>query len=220
MKKIILIIIMSIFMLVGFSQRLLKSYDSEDIKLDVFTTKIRSGPFFEVDVIRINFINKSNSVIRIIWDECAITDKNGNVSSIIYEGFPYKEINNPQVPAVILPFNQMSRIIIPKTHVYFYEGVSSGWRVNSITQGVLTKQLLITYEIRDQKKNIILDLFLNRGDLENEEYLERQFEVEQLKRVNERNQEKTDVPPASVWLFLGTTVFVVIALLINEFLEF
>lgn len=67
--------------------------------------------------------NKTNSSIRIIWDEAAFVDETGNSTRVLNGEMSYANRNNPIPPSVIVRKGSFSNIIVPSDNLYFSSGV-------------------------------------------------------------------------------------------------
>ncbi|RLI46562.1 hypothetical protein DRO69_02755 [Candidatus Bathyarchaeota archaeon] len=76
--------------------------------------------------------NKTNHSIKIVWDEAAYVDENGESHRVIHSGVKYIDRNNPQPPSVVVRGGTISDIIIPSDKIYYVSGQYGGWRKNPL----------------------------------------------------------------------------------------
>ena len=94
-----------------------------------------SGIFY-VTQSRINFAftNKTDHSIKIIWDEAAFIDLDGQSGRVSHEGVKYADRNASQPPSVIPAHGTLTDFVLPTDRVYYREGyysqylsIPSGW---------------------------------------------------------------------------------------------
>lgn len=68
--------------------------------------------------------NKTDHSIRIIWDEAAYVDENGESHRVMHSGIRYIERDSPQSPSVVVRKGKLTDVLIPID--YIISG-SSGW---------------------------------------------------------------------------------------------
>ncbi|BBE30581.1 hypothetical protein OSSY52_07220 [Tepiditoga spiralis] len=145
---------------------LLKTFENNDIKLKIYIDNVKNG-IFNQTVLRLKILNLTNSVLKIVWDECTFTDNYNNNVVLIHENQKYISSDLHQIPSVILPNDTFNEIAVPKSHIYYYTnlstnkynnlfGLGSGWKIKSINSNIKNRKLLFTYMINDIKKNIII----------------------------------------------------------------
>ena len=156
--------------------------ENEDLKIT-----LSSRMHFQkvpIPIIKINIENKSNSAIKVIWDETVLTDNNNSESGVIHEGVKYINKNESQVPSIILPSKTFEDSIIPKTHIRYNEsGYYEGWQIDPYDERIGERTLYLTYEINGERKSIMHNFELYYED--NNENLEE-------KTVEETDSEETE----------------------------
>lgn len=106
--------------------------------------------FFEIK-------NKTNSSIKIIWDEAAFVDDKGNTSRVMHNGVKYIDKNNALPPSVIVRKGSISEIVVPTDKIYY----SSGWYEAPIFKNSFTNEQeadLFAKEIVGKTIQILLPL--------------------------------------------------------------
>ncbi len=114
----------------------------------------------------INFflVNKSNEVVRIIWDESSFIEGTGQSSKVFHNGVTIKDRSQSLPPSVVPPGANLSESIVPNDRVSFGQ---SGWDYTPIcgTKSVWDHSLkdddcigktfgvFLTYQVGDKKKN-------------------------------------------------------------------
>ena len=97
--------------------------------------------------ITIGIRNKTDKVVKILWDETLFTDNAGEPSGVIHSGVKYANMDRIQVPSVIPPNGTLNDIIVPKSHIFY----SDGWNTISISKTPSERYFLISYEINNKK---------------------------------------------------------------------
>ena len=75
--------------------------------------------------------NKTESGIKLNWDEISFISPTGTASRVIHSGIRLIDKNNPQAPTVIPPNSKISDIVIPSENIK-YEG---GWKEGRLFEG-------------------------------------------------------------------------------------
>ncbi len=77
----------------------------------------------------VNFkaLNKSNDVLKIIWDDVAIV-QSGKAKKVMHAGVKYTDRNSSQPASAIPPGASIEDLIMPTDNVYFSSGAYGGWR--------------------------------------------------------------------------------------------
>jgi hypothetical protein len=73
--------------------------------------------------------NKTDYSIRIIWDEAAYVDENGQSHRVMHSGVRYIERDNPKPPSVVVRKGKLTDVIFPTDYVV---SGSSGWEETPI----------------------------------------------------------------------------------------
>jgi len=88
-------------------------YEDEMIKILWLPTSKKIGFFIE---------NKTDHSIRLIWDEAAYVDTDGETHKVIHAGVRYINRDAPQAPSVIVRHGILSDIIYPSDYIYYADG--------------------------------------------------------------------------------------------------
>ncbi|WP_183567399.1 hypothetical protein [Mucilaginibacter sp. SP1R1] len=72
--------------------------------------------------------NFSNQTIRLLWDEAAYIDKDGNTHKVFHKGVKFMDRENAQPATGIIKGAKLSDLIAPTDYVYYSEGSYGGWR--------------------------------------------------------------------------------------------
>ena len=115
----------------------------DDIYKDSFVTanKILESYTFEDDYINISWsfdyseldfelTNKTNKTIKVIWDDAAYVDENGNSSNIMHNGVKYTDRNESQKASVIIKKGKLNDAILPTSKAYYMPSTqysAGGW---------------------------------------------------------------------------------------------
>lgn len=111
--------------------------------------------------------NKSNSAIKIIWNESVLVLPNGSSERIINSGVRLIDRDKPIADSVIAPSSQISDSIVPISKIQWNGGsweylplcgvlVTEGGRLVEKDEDCLDKEfrLLLTYEIGGKKRSL------------------------------------------------------------------
>jgi len=81
--------------------------------------------------------NKTDEILKIIWDEVVLIDTLGQSSGVIHEGVKYIDKDKSQVPTVILKRAKITESIIPAKNISFSNyDKSSAWEISNIVSGM------------------------------------------------------------------------------------
>jgi len=95
-------------------------YVFEDEMIKVFWLPTSSGISFRMT-------NKTDHSIRIIWDEAAYVDENGESHRVMHGGIKYTEKEAPQPPSVVVRKGTLADVIFPTDYVSYSSGRYGGW---------------------------------------------------------------------------------------------
>jgi len=75
---------------------------------------------------KIGFIlqNKTEHPVRIIWDEAAYVDENGETHRVMHSGVKYINRDQSQPPSVVVQNGKLSEVIIPTDYISYVSGWS------------------------------------------------------------------------------------------------
>jgi hypothetical protein len=79
--------------------------------------------------------NKTDSTIRIPWDNSAYMDENGNSHRVIHSGIKFNNRSNPQPPSVIIRKGRLEDFVFPADYLQFISGdenTASYWIQNPL----------------------------------------------------------------------------------------
>ena len=82
---------------------------------------------------RINFeiTNKTDHSLKIIWNEAAFIDVNGQSDRVAHSGVKYADVSGPQPPSVVPRQTSLSDFALPSDRIYYRSGPSyegGGWK--------------------------------------------------------------------------------------------
>jgi hypothetical protein len=72
------------------------------------------------DQLEFDLLNKSDSPVKILWDDAAYVDITGHSRRVIHSGVKLMERNSPQTPSVIPGKGRLNDIVYPSDHVSYY----------------------------------------------------------------------------------------------------
>jgi len=72
-------------------------------------------------------LNKSESPMKILWDEAAFVDITGQSKRVIHNGVKLTDRNSPQTPSVITSQGKLNDMVYPSDNVSFSSGQYGGW---------------------------------------------------------------------------------------------
>ncbi|MBI1925286.1 hypothetical protein HYR99_13675 [Candidatus Poribacteria bacterium] len=93
----------------------------EDESLTVDTT-------LRAQYIAISLLNKTDKVVKVIWDECAYIGFNGQTHMVFHSGVKLDEREKPKVPSLIAPHGNFDEILIPVDMVAYDNRLGLGWK--------------------------------------------------------------------------------------------
>ena len=150
MKKLITIVVLLLVSLAFAAPRIISgnTIENEDLRIDI---SVRHE-FLNGYVLYLTVINKTSEPIKIIWDESIFTDNSGNDEHLVRSTIRAMNIGKSTPPSVIVPNGTFTDWFVPETHLNYYGTL--GWVVTSISNEPNERNLLITYELENQKKYI------------------------------------------------------------------
>jgi hypothetical protein len=106
--------------------------------------------FFEDQAIRMSFLlsdkqigmvlqNKTQSPIKIDWNNISYVDTSGLAHGVIHTGVRYIERDRPQVPSVIPPAAMIEDAIVPSDHISYTSGTSGGWSSRPLFPSIISE---------------------------------------------------------------------------------
>ena len=85
---------------------------------------------FTPSQISFDLLNKTDHSIKIIWDEAAYLDANGQSHRVMHGGIKYTDKEKPQPPSVVVRGGRVHDIIVPTSYVNYESkeyGYGSAW---------------------------------------------------------------------------------------------
>lgn len=146
--------------------------ENSDIRIEYVPDIADAGTSF-------NFINKTNSLIKIIWDEVVLVDHLGSSRAVFHSGVKISDRASPKTPSLIIPNGSLSDDIISIDSPEFYSGLAgSGWIYEPLcgVKIITTHELddssckgkiftyFITYELNNIKKNVTVKFKYIKGE--------------------------------------------------------
>ena len=100
----------------------------------VYEDGLFSGIFY-ASASRINFAltNKTEHSIKLVWDEAAFIEVDGQAGRIAHEGVKYADRNASQPPSIVPAGRSLSDFVLPTNRIYYRKGYYS--RYSSIPGG-------------------------------------------------------------------------------------
>lgn len=89
----------------------------------------------EVQYLRFNITNKTNSSFKILWDDMSYIDHLNASKRIIHSDVKFIEKNNPQTPTIVAKKSSFENLIIPSDNVYFLTGGYGKWQERALFVG-------------------------------------------------------------------------------------
>jgi hypothetical protein len=72
------------------------------------------------DRLGFDLLNKSDSLVKILWDDATYVDITGQRRRVIHSGVKLADRNSPQAPSVIPTKGRLNDIVYPSDHVSYY----------------------------------------------------------------------------------------------------
>ena len=72
------------------------------------------------DQLGFDLLNKSDSPMKILWDDAAYVDITGQNRRVIHSGVTLMDRNSPQAPSVIPSKGRLNDIVYPSDHISYY----------------------------------------------------------------------------------------------------
>ena len=94
------------------ANNILESYNFEDDYINISWS-------FDYSEFDFQLINKTNKTIKVIWDDAAYVDENGNSSNIMHNGVKYTDRNESQKASVIVKKGKLNDAILPTSKAYY-----------------------------------------------------------------------------------------------------
>lgn len=113
---------------------------------------------FSITPREIGFVltNRSQSLIRLIWDESVFIDRNARTHKVTHAGIRFIERDRSMPPTPIPPGARLEDLFFPVTYVYYVSGRYGGWNQLPLYKDddpvPFTLGIFMTLEIGAQKK--------------------------------------------------------------------
>jgi len=102
-------------------------------KIDTVTDNPKYNYFFEDSLVKILWLadsrqitfsieNKTDYIIKILWDDAAYVDENNHSHRVIHSGIKFNDRANPQPPSVIAPKGIIDDFVFPADYIQFIPG--------------------------------------------------------------------------------------------------
>lgn len=89
----------------------------------------------EVQYLRFNITNKTNSSFKILWDDMSYIDHLNASKRIIHSDVKFIEKNNPQTPTIVAKKSSFENLIIPSDNIYYLTGGYGKWQERALFVG-------------------------------------------------------------------------------------
>ena len=123
--------------------------------------------FGNSEIFSFNLKNVSQYTQKLLWDDAAFVDINGNTSKIIHSGIKYSQKEAPQTPSTIIKGASLNDIACPTSNVFYSDNVlysddGTGWRIRSMYPNEISKatykvQLMLPIQIKDVSNEYIFE---------------------------------------------------------------
>lgn len=100
-------------------QRIYQPVDADSFGIKNKSIEITYEPDIESSGTEFLFKNKTNKPIKIVWDECAFIDQNGQSNKVLHSGVKLVDRNAHQPDSLIVPHGSLSDEILSTENVYF-----------------------------------------------------------------------------------------------------
>jgi len=114
MKKFIILFLILVFSVVSFAAYLPLRFSNADLAVNVIPVN-QNG----IDMYELEFENLTNNYIDIVWDECSITDNNGNSTQFLLNDSRLLGNYDNQTPDTIGPAIKLKKLVLPRSHDTF-----------------------------------------------------------------------------------------------------
>lgn len=158
----------------------IRNAEEEGVKKSYFEDgMVEIAWFLYSQRIAFTLTNKTDHSIKIMWDEGAYVDINGESHRIIHEGVKYIDAANMQPPSTVIRKGFISDSIIPADYIYFDDSkYGGGWKEKPIFPALRYDKKFASIEKEFESKNVQLLLPLQIEDTVNEYIFT--FEIEDV----------------------------------------
>ena len=151
------------------TQKIIKIDDQGVLKYQFEDEMVKILWFVTSRSISFELFNKTDHSIKIIWDEAAFVNIDGETRRVMHSGVKYVDRNNPQPPSIIIRKGTLSDVIVPSDHVYYISGKYGGWQeLPLFPDAAITEEELKTKSGIYLGKSIQILLPLQMEDIINE----------------------------------------------------
>ena len=125
--------------------------------------------------------NIYNSTIKLVWDEAAFIDYDGETSKVMHKGIKYAERESSQPSSVIIKGAKLEDIVIPTKNVRYSERLKD-WETSPmlIKRGEI--KLMIPIQIKDVINEYVL-IFKVKKEYETPSFIKDEY-IEELEKEN------------------------------------
>lgn len=95
-------------------------YVLEDDSIPFEDESLTVGITLRAQYIAISLLNKTDKVVKVIWDECAYIDFNVQTHMVFHSGVKLDEREKSKVPSLIAPHGKLDEILIPVDMVEYH----------------------------------------------------------------------------------------------------
>lgn len=103
---------------------------------------IKANFIINTEFIDFSILNKTNTTIRILWDNAVFVDIDNNSSKIVHSGIRFIDSANTQIPTVIVKQTKINDSIIPA------DNIDSFSNIYPLISEKLTKEQIINSKIK------------------------------------------------------------------------
>jgi len=104
----------------------------------------------EDNISRILFVfkNRTNDLLRIIWDHTSFIDEYGKAHRVIHSGVRYMEKDKPMPPTEVSPGTSIADVIHPVDYIYF----SEEWKQLPVVLAPINKEFSVVLAVQHGNK--------------------------------------------------------------------
>jgi len=133
-------------MVSGTDVRSYEAVDSKDFKFENKDLVIQYKPDIADASTMVNFTNKTNKIIKIVWDETVYISPLGQSDRVFHDGVKIIDRDRSQVPSIIMPKSSQIDMVTANSNVHFETGQYGGWKYTPICGSVS----LVMHELEDK----------------------------------------------------------------------
>ena len=132
-----------------------------------------------------NFVLKNvyNSTIKLVWDEAAFIDFDGETSKVMHKGIKYSEREASQPASVIIKGAKLEDIAVPTKNVRYSESAKE-WVIDNMLLSRGELKLMIPIQIKDVINEYVL-IFKVKKSYETPVFIKDEY-IEELEKENAR----------------------------------